>query len=445
MGQSMDRHARMRARFDDHEANVRSYCRNFPAVFVSADCATLTDVDGRRYIDFLAGAGALNYGHNHPEIKRSVLDYLEADGIVTSLDLHTRAKHDFIAAFDDVVLRPRGLDYRLAFPGPTGTNAIEAALKLARLATGRQTVVAFTNGYHGMTQGALAASGTKSKRAGAGMLLSGVARLPFDGYMGPGIDTSELLARMLDDPGSGLDHPAAILLETVQAEGGLNVASPDWLRRIHRIADAHGIVVIVDDIQTGCGRTGSFFSFEATGIEPDIVCLSKSIGGLGTPMSLVLLRPDLDVLAPGQHNGTFRGNNLAFVAGAAALGLWRAPGFESRLGQTSRRIAAHLSGLVARYPEHGAHVRGRGLLLGIGWSDTSIAERISAAAYERGLIIETAGSRGQVLKLLPPLLISEGELQQGLDHLDAAFAAVLGRGTVAHLEGDGEALGHAAA
>jgi len=163
MGQSVEHHARMRARFDDPEANVRSYCRSFPAVFVSARGATLTDVDGRRYIDFLAGAGALNYGHNHPDLKRSVVEYLAGDGIVTSLDLHTRAKHTFIDTFDEVVLRPRSLDYRLAFPGPTGTNAVELVLKLARRATGRHNVVAFTNGYHGMTLGALAASGIKSQ------------------------------------------------------------------------------------------------------------------------------------------------------------------------------------------------------------------------------------------------------------------------------------------
>ena len=443
MGHSLDHQSLLREAFDRQEANVRSYCRSFPAVFSRAKGATLFDVDGRPFIDFLSGAGALNYGHNNPAIKSRVLEYIAGDGVVTSLDLHTRAKHGFIEALSEVVLAPRGLDYRLAFPGPTGTNAIELALKLARRATGRHNVVAFTNGYHGMTLGALAASGTKSKRAGAGIALTGITRLPYDGYMGPGVDTSGLLERMLEDAGSGLDQPAAILVETLQAEGGLNAASSAWLQKLRAIADRHGIVLIVDDIQTGCGRTGTFFSFESLGITPDIVCLSKSISGMGMPMSLVLLRPELDVLSPGQHNGTFRGNNLAFVAGAAALELWRGPELERTIAATSSRILACLSEIVGRHPGRGIHIRGRGMLLGIGWTDPALAREVSEAAYERGLVIETAGATDEVLKLLPPLTIGDGELSQGLAILDEAIAAVLEKPDA--LAGVGrEPLAHAA-
>lgn len=417
---------RSRQLFDNNESRIRSYCRNFPVVLVSAKGATVVDQSGRQYIDFLAGAGALNYGHNPPEIKDRVIAYLQADGITHSLDLHTAAKHDFIAKLQDVVLAPRGLDYKIAFPGPTGTNAVELALKFARLATQRQNVVAFTNAYHGMSQGSVAISGTRSKRLGAGILLSGVFRMPFDGYMGADVDTADLLEKMLEDPGSGLDAPAAIILETIQAEGGLNVASTAWLKRIAHLAKHHGAALIVDDVQAGCGRTGPFFSFEPAGIVPDIVCLSKSIGGMGMPLSIVLVRPEFDVLAPGQHNGTFRGNNLAFVAATAALEMWQAPALERRIHGTAERVRARLDAIVARFPDCGAHVRGRGLLVGIGWQDKSIAGKVSQEAFNRGLIIETSGSAGQVLKLLPPLTISDSELEAGLDIITSSIAAVIG-------------------
>jgi len=417
--------------FNEVESSVRSYCRSFPAVFTSAHGATMVDTTGRRFIDFLAGAGTLNYGHNNPVIKRKLIEYIASDGIMHSLDLHTSAKHKFIETLYDVILKPRKLDYKVAFPGPTGANAVELSLKIARLATGRQGVVAFTNAYHGMSQGALAVSGTRSKREGAGMLLSGVSRLPFDGYMGE-IDTAELLEKMLEDAGSGLDTPAAIIVETVQGEGGLNVASARWMRRIAQIASRHGIVLIVDDIQAGCGRTGTFFSFESLDITPDIVCLSKALGGIGLPLSLVLMRPDLDVLSPGQHNGTFRGNNLAFVAGAAALDFWRTPSFERAVKSTGDKVRERLDAIVARYPEHGTHVRGRGLLVGLSWTDPTIAGRVSQHAYARGLIIETSGAKNQVLKFLPPLTISEAELEKGLAIVEDAVAAVLESRTITH-------------
>lgn len=417
--------------FEEHEANVRSYCRHFPTVFATAQGATLFDEDGRSYIDFLAGAGTLNYGHNHPYIKDKVISYLQKNGIVHSLDMYTMAKHDFIASLYDTILTPRGLgEFKITFPGPTGTNAVETACKFARRATGRETVVAFTNAFHGMTMGALSLTGNRSKREGAGMGLSGTFRVPFDGYMGPDVDTSELLSKMLHDKSSGLDKPAAIIVETVQGEGGINAASKAWLQSIARLAKRHGALLIIDDIQAGCGRTGSFFSFEEMGIEPDIVCLSKAIGGMGLPMAIVLFKPELDVLKPGQHNGTFRGHNLAFVAAKAAIELWQDPAFEKQIKMTASAVRSRLEAIVAKYPEHGAHVRGRGLMLGIGWDDHTIASRASKAAFERQLIIETSGSNDQVLKLLPPLTMTEAERETGLDVIEAAVREVLAAETV---------------
>ena len=353
------------------------------------------------------------------------MEYLARDGVIHALDMYTVAKRAFLETFYDVILEPRGLDYKVTFPAPTGTNAVETAMKIARRATGRHNIIAFTNGFHGMTAGALAASATRKKRAGAGIALGGVTRMPYDGYA-DGLDSAALLDRMLSDDGGGIDAPAAIIVETVQAEGGLNAASMEWLQAIARIAAKHGALLIVDDIQTGCGRTGTFFSFEDMGFTPDIVCLSKAIGGIGLPMALVLFRPDLDVLAPGEHNGTFRGHNLAFVAATAALELWRDPAFGKMIERRGREISERLEAIVRRYPASGAHVRGRGMMLGIGWDDPAIATQVSTEAFQFGVIAETTGSSDQVLKLLPPLVINDEELARGLDGLEQAVAAVTG-------------------
>jgi diaminobutyrate-2-oxoglutarate transaminase len=412
--------------FARHESDIRSYCRKFPSVYVSASSATIVDEDGRNYIDFLSGAGALNYGHNPDPIKQAVVRYLCDNGILHGLDLHTTAKRDFINAFHETVLQPRALDYKLAFPGPTGTNAVELAVKFARHITKRETVVAFTNAYHGVSLGSLALTGNRSKRAAAGICLPGVARLPYDGYLGDDFNTAALFERLLDDEGSGIDMPAAVIVETVQAEGGLNSCSPHWLRQISEAARRHGVITIVDDIQVGCGRTGTFFSFEGTGIVPDIVCLSKSLSGIGQPFSLVLLKPELDCLPPGAHNGTFRGNNLAFVGAEAALWYWSDPLFHRSLDHLCSTLRYRLDAIAAQFSAFDTHVVGRGAILGLTWPDATMANRVSAAAFQRGLIIETCGARDQVLKLLPPLTIRDDELNSGLEKLRGAIADATG-------------------
>ena len=308
--------------FEQYESEVRGYCRSFPAMFTSAKGAWMIDAEGRRYLDFFCGAGVLNYGHNPDRIKQALLAYLMRDGITHSLDMYTEAKQGFIERFNEVILQPRGLRYKFQFPGPTGTNAVEAALKLARKVTGREQVVGFTNAFHGMTLGALAVTGNGFKRAGAGVPLGHTASVPFDGYLGEGTDTLDYFEALLKDEGSGMDKPAAVIVETVQAEGGVNVASIEWLQRLRRVTEEHGVLLIVDDIQVGCGRTGTFFSFEDAGIVPDIVTLSKSLSGYGLPLALVLIKPELDQWAPGEHNGTFRGQNPSFVTATAALNFW---------------------------------------------------------------------------------------------------------------------------
>jgi diaminobutyrate-2-oxoglutarate transaminase len=305
--------------FEEWESEVRGYIRLFPTTFDAARGSLLIGEDGSEYIDFFAGAGTLNYGHNNPLLKQALLDYIERDGIIHALDLATRAKREFIETFRDLVLTPRGLRYKLQFTGPTGANATEAAIKVARLATGRTNIIAFTRGYHGLSLGALATTAARQYRTAAGIPLDNVTFAPYDGYFGPDVDTMELLAKQLEDPSGGIDRPAAVIVESIQGEGGVNVASPEWLRRLAALARAHEIPLIIDDIQAGCGRSGDFFSFEQAGIRPDIVVLSKSLSGYGLPMSLVLISPELDVWEPGGHTGTFRGNNLAFVGATAAL------------------------------------------------------------------------------------------------------------------------------
>jgi diaminobutyrate-2-oxoglutarate transaminase len=411
--------------FENYESEVRGYCRSFPEVFDTAKGSWLIDRNGNRYLDFFAGAGVLNYGHNNEKLKRTLLDYIERDGVIHTLDMYSVAKEKFIETFQKRVLQPRGLSYKLQFPGPTGTNAVEAALKLARKVTGREGIISFTNSFHGMTLGSLSVTGNGFKRKGAGVALSDVVSMPFEGYMGEDVDAIEYLRVMLEDEGSGMDKPAAVILETVQAEGGINVASMEWLKRLHELTREHDMLMIVDDIQVGCGRTGSFFSFEEAGIQPDIVTLSKSLSGYGLPFALVLIKPEHDQWEPGEHNGTFRGHNPAFVTAAAALELfWKDDTFQKEITRKANLVRSELQKMLKQFGITGS-IRGRGLIQGIEFEDSELAGEISEACFENGLVIETAGVNGQVLKLLPPLTITDAEILQGIAIIKDSIRAVL--------------------
>ena len=423
------------------ESKVRSYCRHFPVVFTKARGATLEDEEGNVYIDFLAGAGALNYGHNDPALKAKLLDYIEADQIVHGLDMATGAKQAFMEAFESLILSPRRMRYKMQFTGPTGTNAVEAAMKIARNFTDRQTIVSFTNGFHGVTLGSVAATGNSHFRDGCGMQPQGTAFMPYDGYMGAGIDTTEYLDKMLADGSSGLDHPAAVIVETVQGEGGINVARNEWLRSLEAVCRKHGILLIVDEIQVGCGRTGTFFSFEEAGISPDIITLSKSLSGYGLPLSLVLMKPELDQWKPGEHNGTFRGNNLAFVTARAALEeYWRDGSFEREVRRKGGIVRERLERLVDLDERGVLSARGRGMMQALDCTIGELATRISALAFEKGLIMETSGSDDQVLKCLIPLTISDEELERGLSILEESVIEALSEIPEEALDKDGEKL-----
>lgn len=403
--------------FEQYESEVRSYCRAFPAVFTRAKGSYIEDQNGRRYLDFFAGAGALNYGHNPDFVRDCLISYLQNDGIMHALDMYTDAKGQFIEALQGNILQPRKLDYRIQFTGPTGTNAVEAALKIARKVKGRQNIFAFQGGFHGMTLGSLACTGNQYNRKGAGTTLPNVTFMPYPFGAMAQIDTIAYMDAVLSDPSSGIEKPAAMLLETVQAEGGVIVAPVEWLKKLRALCDKHDILMIVDDIQVGCGRTGSFFSFERADLQPDIITLSKSISGCGLPLAVVLLRPELDKWSPGEHNGTFRGNQLAFVSGAAALEMWPKLDIEGQVREKSRLLEQGARELIERFDNRLA-LRGMGMIWGVDFScvdDPDLIERILATCFENGLILENCGRKGQVMKFLPPLMASEAELKEGLD------------------------------
>lgn len=411
--------------FDEIESEVQSYARSFPRVFNRAKGEYLWDTEGNRYLDFLAGAGTLNYGHNHPLFKQALLEYIEADGISHGLDLHTKAKGEFLEALSEKIFKPRNLEYIVQFTGPTGTNAVEAAMKIARNVTGQQNIVTFTNGFHGVSLGSLAATGNSHHRNAAGVSLNGTHRLPFDGYLGDNIDTTEYLDKVLTDSSSGINSPAAVIIETVQGEGGINVASIDWLRNLQTVCRKHKVLLIVDDIQAGCGRTGNFFSFEEAGIQPDIVTLSKSLSGYGLPFALVLMKPHLDQWKPGEHNGTFRGNNLAFVTAKAAIDhFWSDDKFSEDVRRKGRYVAERLQSIVTKYGDGNFTARGRGMFQGINCVNGEIAGAITRRAFKKGLIIETSGADDQVVKFLASLTISDENLKIGLDIVEESVKEV---------------------
>ncbi|EGF31163.1 Diaminobutyrate-pyruvate aminotransferase [Oxalobacteraceae bacterium IMCC9480] len=339
------------------------------------------------------------------------------------LDMATTAKKQFLHTFEDRILKPRKMQYKLQFTGPTGTNAVEAAIKLARNVTKRQNVISFTNGFHGVSLGSLSLTGNQKYREASGVTLSNVHHAPYAGYFGPEVDTIAMLDKLIADPSSGVDHPAAVIVESVQGEGGLNVAGLNWLKKLEKLCRRHDILLIVDDIQAGCGRTGTFFSFEPAGISPDIITLSKSLSGYGLPFSMVLLKPEFDIWKPGQHNGTFRGNNMAFVTAAAALDhYWSDSKFQAAIEKKSQTMTAYLDKLVKNYPAAEMTRRGRGLMQGLAFKDPELADRITTLAFQNGLIIETSGGNSEVIKFLVPLTIEPENLLAGLDILEQAMA-----------------------
>jgi len=408
------------------ESEVRSYCRLFPTVFTKAVGDQLMDENGRTYIDFLSGAGALNYGHNNPKLKQRLLEYIESDAITHSLDMFTAAKQKFLERFEELILVPRELNYKVMFTGPTGTNSAEAALKLARKATGRKTVICFTKGYHGHTLGALSVTPNPVYQKAAGIELGNVVTVPFEEKPETQDTSLDKLEKLLDDLSLNQEKPAAVILETVQSEGGINVASVPWLKRLAQMTQEREILLIVDDIKVGCGRTGPFFSFERAGIQPDLVCLAKSLSAYGNPMAVVLIRPELDCWKPGEHSGTFRGNNLAFVTATAAIEeYWQTDTFAKEIADKGEVMKKRLQEMIERYPEIGGEHRGLGLIQGIACKIPGLAKKVSNEAFQRGLIFEPMGVDKEVINLQPTLTLSLDTLTKALDILEESIGAAV--------------------
>ncbi|MCR9141607.1 MAG: diaminobutyrate--2-oxoglutarate transaminase family protein [bacterium] len=421
------------------ESNARSYPRRLPMVIQSARGARVTDTDGREYIDCLACAGALPLGHNHPGVNAAVIEYLQNGGPWQTLDLMTPAKAAYIETLFGL-LPPGWRDrYRIQFCGPGGSDAVEAAVKLVKFATGRDTMLAFRGAYHGMSHFSLGLTGNlKAKRRMPG-LATGIHFLPYPDLYRTPLQTSGDLARgganatpdetqitaqnlqyikqLMHDPESGMTAAAGMILELVQGEGGVNPAPLEWVRGLRELTHEAGIPLIVDEVQTGLGRTGNLFAFEAAGIEPDVLVLSKAIGG-GFPISVVLFREELNLWPPGAHAGTFRGNQLAMVAGRRTMQIIAEDGLIENVRSVGEALRAGLEGLRSRHAMI-AQIRGRGLMLGAeiiqpdGQLDPAgfpaaapdLAARIQQECFRRGLILEVGGRFGSVLRFLPPLNI----------------------------------------
>ncbi|MEX1200919.1 MAG: aspartate aminotransferase family protein [Methylophaga sp.] len=419
--------------FEQRESAIRAYCRVYPVVFDKALNARQTDENGREYIDFFAGAGVLNFGHNNQRMTEAVIAYIQSNGVTHSLDMHTTAKRQYMEHFTRTILEPRNMPHKMQFMGPTGTNAVEAAMKLARRVTGRQDIVAFSHGFHGMTLGALSATANQYFRNAAGVPLNHVKHFPFGCEtvcpgceLGCGMQSIDQLRAIYADSSSGIAPPAAFLLETIQAEGGVKVADKDWLQALAKLAKEVGALLIVDDIQVGVGRTGSFFSFDDLDLDPDIICLAKGIGGLGTPMAMNLVKPELDEhWSPGEHTGTFRGQDISFIAGDQALTYFD----DDELMQTVKAhgvmMADALQPLVDRHPL--VNLTGKGMILGLDVGNGERAKEIVSQCFESGLMIASCGTGGRVVKLIPPLTTPKADLEEGLQILIKATDNVMMR------------------
>ncbi|SIP89362.1 diaminobutyrate--2-oxoglutarate transaminase [Marinobacterium stanieri] len=413
--------------FEKWESDIRGYSRAYPTVFASASNARQVDEQGRSYIDFFAGAGVLNFGHNNPRMKEALIRFIESDGVAHSLDMATTAKREFMQAFIDTVLKPRNMNYKMQFMGPTGTNAVEAALKLARRVTGRSQVIAFSQGFHGMTLGALACTANQYFRNASGVPLNHVNHAPFETTSGCGMGCLNTLRESLENSSSGYEPPAAFIIETIQAEGGVNIASKEWLQELQKLARDVGALLIIDDIQVGCGRTGSYFSFDDMGLDPDIVCLAKGIGGFGTPLAMNLVKPEHDAhWQPGEHTGTFRGQGFSFVAGREALRYFDDDSLMQQTRERGEMINARLQSIAEKYKAQGVEVRGKGMIQALDIMDGAKAKEIAKTCFETGLLVGPCGVGGRVIKLIPPLTTPDEDLEQGLSILEQAVDSVLG-------------------
>ncbi len=421
-------------RQNERESNARSYPRRLPIAVRRAEGTLVEDVDGNVYLDFLSGAGVLSLGHNHPEIVAAVTQQLSV--FTHGLDLPTPVKDRFTELQLEMLPESMRDRMKVHFCGPTGANGVEAAIKLCKIATGRENIIAFQGGFHGSTAGAMAATGSTEPKSRVGAGMPGVHFFPFSschqcplGLQPSSCDTNcaTFLERSLTDSHGGFGKPAAVLLELVQGEGGSIPATQEFARRVREITKREGIALIVDEVQTGCGRTGDWFAFEGYGIEPDVVVASKALSGIGLPVSILLYDRELDKWHPGDHIGTFRGNQLAFAGGIAAIDVIRRDNVLQNVRDRSAQLRDRLEHL-AKHTRWVADIRGKGLLLGMDLADpdgetkgADLARAVQTAALRNGLILEVGGRGDAMLRFLPPLNVTEEQIDTAARLLTQAF------------------------
>lgn len=432
-------------RQDEMESNVRSYPRKLPLAIAKAQGCWVTDVEGNEYLDCLAGAGTLALGHNHPAIIKSIQDTLASGLPLHTLDITTPLKD----AFSEALLAhfPGGKDeYRLQFCGPTGADATEAAVKLAKTFTGRGNVISFSGGYHGMTQGSLALTGNLGAKNAVPNLMPGVQFLPYPHeYRCPlglggeaGVDAlTYYFENFIEDVESGVVKPAAVILEAIQGEGGVVVGPAKWLRKIREVTEKHGILMIADEVQAGFCRSGKMFAFQHAGIEPDIVVMSKAVGG-SLPLAVLAIKKKFDAWQPAGHTGTFRGNQLAMATGYASLRIMREQDLAGNAQASGDFIRSELNRLAQEFPCIG-NVRGRGLMIGIEIvderrpadrmgslpADAVLAAEIQKACFNNKLLLERGGRNGTVVRLLAPLIITQQECEELIKRFRQSVADAL--------------------
>ncbi|MDT8905851.1 MULTISPECIES: diaminobutyrate--2-oxoglutarate transaminase family protein [Pseudomonas] len=422
------------------ESNARTYAQTFQRLFVSGKGMRIRDASGQEYLDCLSNAGTLALGHNPPEVRDAVMAFLGSDHLQQALDLATPAKHAFVQELFSMLPAKMREASKILFCGPSGSDAVEAAIKLARHYTRRSPLMAFHGGYHGMTAGALSAMGKLSPKSGDGLIAQGTHFLPFPyrfrcpfGTAGEHTDqlSIDYIRTVLSDPEGGVAKPAAVIVEVVQGEGGCIPASAQWLRALREITLEQDILLIVDEVQTGLGRTGTTFAIEHAGIVPDILVLSKAIGG-GYPLAVVVYAEHLDTWGPGMHAGTFRGNQVAMVAGVATMQQIRRDNLVANAARMGELLQSGLRDIARRFACMG-DIRGRGLMIGVeitrpaanqraGQADGALAHAIKLNCFDNGLMMETGGRHGAVLRFLPPLTITEAEVGMVLDRFEQALA-----------------------
>ena len=426
------------------ESNARTYPRRIPIAIREAQGIYVKDADGNCYLDCLSGAGTLALGHNHPAVMHAMQDMMSANHPLHTLDLTTPIKDRFVEELFASLPSHFANHARIQFCGPTGADAVEAAVKLVKTATGRRSMLSFQGGYHGMTHGALSLTGNLTAKLAVSGLMTDVHFLPYPyAYRCPfGLGgeaghktSSRYIEHILDDPEGGIVPPAGMIVELVQGEGGVIPAPDDWVRQIRRLTRDRHIPLIVDEIQTGLGRTGKLYAFEHAGITPDVVLLSKAIGG-SLPLSVVLYHESLDQWQPGAHAGTFRGNQMAMAAGIATLNYIQEHRLADHAQAMGDRLLSHLKQIQTEFPCLG-DVRGRGLMIGVEVVDVNasanaqgnypaypaLARRIQQECLRRGLILELGGRYGSVVRFLPPLIVTAEQIDRIGDIVHASVHA----------------------